>query len=261
MYDGPFYFVRILVGDALRIATYMLSQIPSKSVPKTPFEFRYGKKSNLKHFHVWGCKAEIRPYNPHTRKFDAKTISGYFISYCIGLRGSRFCYMHYFTRVVESDHAVYFEDELKSGSQTPHVISFGNEQEISLVIEKQNIIPLLTALVRPSQTVLQDDLVQLVIEFEEQEVTVREEPLRRSQKVHHQKISNDYMIYLQEYEFYANPINFSKVVTSFNSTKWMYAIEEELESMYKNKVWDLVELPTGCKLVRCKWVFKTKCIT
>ena len=58
--------------------------------------------------------------------------------------------------------------------------------------------------------------------------------------------------------FDANPINFLEVVTGFNSIKWMHAIEEELESMYKNNVWDLVELPTGYKPVRCKWVFKMK---
>jgi len=29
--------------------------------------------------------------------------------------------------------------------------------------------------------------------------------------------------------------------------------------MEHNGVWDLVELPKGCKRVGCKWVFQTKC--
>jgi len=29
--------------------------------------------------------------------------------------------------------------------------------------------------------------------------------------------------------------------------------------MGHNDVWDLVDLPLGCKPVGCKWVFKTKC--
>lgn len=29
--------------------------------------------------------------------------------------------------------------------------------------------------------------------------------------------------------------------------------------MDHNDVWDLVELPKGCKRVGCKWVYKTKC--
>jgi len=36
------------------------------------------------------------------------------------------------------------------------------------------------------------------------------------------------------------------------------AIHDELASMTHNDVWDLVDLPLGCKSVRCKWVFKTE---
>ena len=35
-------------------------------------------------------------------------------------------------------------------------------------------------------------------------------------------------------------------------------MEDELKSMNKNQVWDLVELPNDCKKVGSKWVFKTK---
>ncbi|RVW35626.1 Copia protein [Vitis vinifera] len=48
-----------LWGEALRTATYILNQVPSKSVPKTPYELWPGKIPSLHHFHVWGCKAEI----------------------------------------------------------------------------------------------------------------------------------------------------------------------------------------------------------
>ncbi|KAG8475529.1 hypothetical protein CXB51_032298 [Gossypium anomalum] len=33
---------------------------------------------------------------------------------------------------------------------------------------------------------------------------------------------------------------------------------KEIESLHKNKTWDLVKLPKGKKIVRCKWVFKKK---
>ena len=35
-------------------------------------------------------------------------------------------------------------------------------------------------------------------------------------------------------------------------------MEDELASMRKNNVWDLVELPASCKTLGCRWVFKTK---
>ncbi|GJU76569.1 putative RNA-directed DNA polymerase [Tanacetum coccineum] len=36
------------------------------------------------------------------------------------------------------------------------------------------------------------------------------------------------------------------------------AMEEEMNSMSRNNVWELAELPKGAKPVRCKWVYKTK---
>ena len=39
---------------------------------------------------------------------------------------------------------------------------------------------------------------------------------------------------------------------SVNNSKWLDAIREELKSMDHNGIWDLVELPEGCKRVCCK---------
>ena len=111
-----FTLPEFLWGDTLKTTTYVLNQVPSKSVPKTPYELIYGKKPNL--------------------KLDARIISGYFISYCIGSRGSKFYCLTHSMRVVKSNHVVYFEDELKSRSQTLRVISFGNEQEIPPMMER-----------------------------------------------------------------------------------------------------------------------------
>ena len=127
---------KFLWGDALRTTAYVLNQIPNKSIPKIPYEMIYEKTLSLKHFHVWEYRAEIKPYNLYTKKLDAKIINGYFIGYCIGLRDSRFYCLTHSIRVVKSDHVVYFEDEMKSGSQTLLVISFGNKQDIPLVIQK-----------------------------------------------------------------------------------------------------------------------------
>ena len=62
---------------ALRTAIYLLNRIPSKAVPKTPYELWTGRKPSLRHLHVWGCQAEVRIYNPHERKLDPRTISGF----------------------------------------------------------------------------------------------------------------------------------------------------------------------------------------
>jgi len=70
------------------------------------------------------------------------------------------------------------------------------------------------------------------------------------------------VIYLQESETNSSidndPVSFSEAINGDDSGKWLDAMKDELKSMAQNGVWDLVELPEGCKRVGCKWVFKTK---
>ena len=39
---------------------------------------------------------------------------------------------------------------------------------------------------------------------------------------------------------------------------WRMAMNSEIESIEKNKMWTLTELPTGTKKIGVKWVYKTK---
>jgi hypothetical protein len=38
-------------------------------------------------------------------------------------------------------------------------------------------------------------------------------------------------------------------------------MQEEYNSLLENQTWDLVPLPSGRKLVRCRWVYRTKSAT
>lgn len=63
----------LLWSEALKTAMYILSRVPSKAVPTTPYELWTGRKPSLRHLHVWGCPTEARIYNPMKRNW----IQGY----------------------------------------------------------------------------------------------------------------------------------------------------------------------------------------
>ena len=48
--DLPIFFW----GYVLKTAVYILNQIPSKSMPSTPYEIWRGKKPNFKYLKIWG---------------------------------------------------------------------------------------------------------------------------------------------------------------------------------------------------------------
>ena len=45
---------------------------------------------------------------------------------------------------------------------------------------------------------------------------------------------------------------------SIDSEKWQEAMNSEMDSMYSNKVWNLVDAPEGIVPIGCKWIFKKK---
>ena len=42
------------------------------------------------------------------------------------------------------------------------------------------------------------------------------------------------------------------------AAKWKEAMDSEIQSMYDNQVWNLVDQTPGGKTVACKWIFKKK---
>ena len=56
----------------------------------------------------------------------------------------------------------------------------------------------------------------------------------------------------QELESYQQPMSCD------DKEKWQKTIEDEIESLQKNKTWVLVEKPKNKKFVDCKWIQKKK---
>ncbi|RVW26509.1 Retrovirus-related Pol polyprotein from transposon TNT 1-94 [Vitis vinifera] len=224
--------------DCRKEESHIAGYVPSKSAPKTPYEIWSRKKPSLHHFHVWGCKAEVRPYNPQSKKLDPKTIGGFFVGYCIRSRGSRFYCPSHTTKIIESNRVVYFEDEVNVDPNfVPREIPFGEEHVV---------IPFLHLMFQMWMFLLSKSQPQI----------------KESMRVRRLVISNDYMIYLQKHEYdgydASNPITYQEAIHCPQFTSWKEAMDDEMNSMYMNGVWDLVDLSHGCKPVGCKWVFKTK---
>ena len=111
--------------------------------------------------------------------------------------------------------------------------------------------------------VVKDNLVDQAVN-EEQQVNVEqqvpqqdnEEILRRSTRIERLEIPSDYQVYLQEsgYNIGAenDPETFSQAMSSKESNIWYNAMKDEMDFMASNQVLELVELPNGLKVIRCR---------
>ena len=55
-----------------------------------------------------------------------------------------------------------------------------------------------------------------------------------------------------------DPQTYEVAIMSIDSGKWQEAMNSEIDSMYSNKVWNLVDAPEGIVPIGCKWIFKKK---
>ncbi|CAL8993086.1 unnamed protein product, partial [Prunus brigantina] len=202
---------------------------------------------------------------------DSKTLSCFFIGYPNRTKGYRFYCPNNSTRFMETQRAIFIEDEIES--DTEENFDFDEILENKEPAEKENMLRDITILpftvlndkqVSPNHD-LTTEVPQIALEdmqIDQQEPQPHNLELRRSQRTKRPALSNDFFVFLQESEHDINttedPLSYKQAIQSDNCDKWIEAMESELQSMRKNGVWKLVDLPQGCKPIGCKWVYKTK---
>jgi hypothetical protein len=102
--------------EALKTTIHILNRVPSKLVPKTPYDLWTGREPSLNQLCVWGCPVEAKVFNPNIGKLDSKTVSCHFIGYPDKSKGYRFYYPDRHTKFIETRHAFFLEDEMVTGS-------------------------------------------------------------------------------------------------------------------------------------------------
>ena len=84
--------------------------------------------------------------------------------------------------------------------------------------------------------------------------------IRRSGRIHREP--ERYGFVMTRYEIFVvdhdEPATYREVVSDLEFDKWFEAMNVEIQSMYDNQVWNLVDAPKNSRTVGCKWVFKKK---
>ena len=224
-------------GHALETAAYLLNLVPSKSVPKTPLELWTGDKPSLRHIRIWGCPAHV--LNKNATKLESRTEVKLFVGYPMGTKG----YLFYSPKdrdVTVSTNARFLEEDY----------IMNHKPMSSIVLEElvggTNNEPVVQV-EQPQQTV--------------QPVTNTAPVPRRSGRVVRQP---DRFMFLGESsdlvsgEHDDDPRTYEEAIQDKDASLWQKAMDSEMESMYSNQVWELVEPPKGVKPIGCKWVYKKK---
>ena len=227
-----------LWGYALETIVFLLNRIPSKSIEKTPYELWTGKHLGLSFLKIWGCEAYVK--RQVSDNLAPKSDKCLFVGYPKETKGCYF-YIPSENKVFVARNATFLEREFISKRVIGSKISLEEVQEPKVAT-------------KPSMEILQDS--QLVVES-----TSYAQGPRRSGRIHHKLerygflVTNDKTIELVDQN---EPTTYHEAMMSLDSKKWLQAMKSEMQSMYDNKVWNLVNPPEGAKVIGCKWVHKIK---
>ncbi|KAG8498488.1 hypothetical protein CXB51_005003 [Gossypium anomalum] len=214
-------------GHALETTIFTLNRVPSKSVQKMPYEMWTGKRPSMYFMKIWGRKAYVKRQT--STKREPKSERCIFVGYLKQTKG------YYFFNPTENKvfiarTGVFLKREFVSRK--------GSGRKIEL--EE----------IRESQDTTEPEIKQQQIpqEIEEQVTAVETQPPRRSLRECHAPERYGFLIATHGEILLIDqdePRTYQEAVASPNSEKWLEAMRSEMDSIYENQVWTLVDPPEG----------------
>lgn len=281
-------------AEAVSTAIYLCNRSPTKAVKgKTPYEAWNGRKPNLQHLRIFGTKAMVHVPKEQRKKWDPKCIKLTFLGYQKGVKGWRFIDPSN-DKIYVSRDVTFLEKENVNVSQNNNKVmtneinnvicpifqinsdvSNENIQRDNInnhdVSEEMNESP-----EHDNEFYDCDTNVQNVNSSEnnelrdgmrtESEVQDSTEPvLRRSTRVRKKperygdcttyytmKEGSQVRVVIDE------PQTADEALSSPYSDDWMRAMNEEHESLIRNKTYEIVDMIPGRKVLHTRWVYKLK---
>lgn len=215
-------------AEALATAVYLRNRSPTKAVADmTPYEAWTGEKPTVSHLRVFGCDAYAHIPKDERKKLDPKARKCILLGYGTETKGYRL-YDTKQTKVFYSRDVVF--NESVCGVETSEDNHEHSLMEFDCVNSEE---PVVTETAEPEAET-------------QRPVRARQPPDRYGE-----------WATVAESDL-CEPETVRDALTSPEKAKWKEAMQKEMESLYANEVWDLVELPKSKKAVGSKWVFKVK---
>lgn len=260
-----------LWGEAVRHATYLINRIATRTLNHmTPYESYKGRKPNVEHIRVFGCVGYAKVTTPHLRKLDDRSRALVHLGTEPGTKAYRLLEPSS-RKIIVSRDVIFNEDQ-----RWKWVEFEKNIRNRSREIDFGEVV------IHPGPKVLEDTEVKSEgeepreskreVEDEETEQETEHIALRRSSRVTNKpSYLDDYELLCEEDEMYEKlcEIESEHLMMLMNEEPWNYAeakefkvwrdaCEEEIKSIVKNKTWTLMDLPSNCKAIGLKWIFKVK---
>ncbi|KAJ3693375.1 hypothetical protein LUZ60_008855 [Juncus effusus] len=220
-------------AEAVQCAVYVQNRCPHAMLgEKTPQETWSGQKPTVSHFKVFGSVAYAHIPDQRRTKLDDKNKKFVFIGY--DEKTKVYKLIDPIERKVMVRRDVHVNEESTWDWNKNEII----HEKADLVEPEKGDSSVST--VAPNSPIPSDD-----------EDEPRQPRTRSLQELYDATDEVHLVCLLAD----AENISFEEAV---RDKRWQAAMDEEIEAIEKNRTWDLVELPEGCRSIGVKWVYKKK---
>lgn len=279
-------------GEAVMRANYLQNRMITSATNKTPYEFLYKKRPQVKDIEIFGSKCYVKIPNEKRRKLEQSSKEMIFLGNDINNSNIYRCYDKENNKIVisrdvtfenslESNHyetEFIFKNKNENGSESIHKkhVSFDPEPSPESHSQSQNNSEAFseTGGEQSTQNTESDSDHQSTTQNPDSESEHSSTPpiQRISTRINKGNPPNRYG-YDQNLQINSNsddiinmlllcsitePKNISDVENSEHKIEWTKAMKEEMDSLDKNETWVICELPKGRKAIGCKWLYKVK---
>ena len=207
----------------------MLNKVQSKSVEVTPYEIWTNKNPYLSYMKVWGCLTYV--HQTILDKLEAGSDKCLFVGYPKETRGYQF-YNTLEQMLFVSKHVVFLEKEFLLREDSGRKVEL-SEAQVALIDASHLIEP---------EAIIHDD--ELIVDSSKTQVFRRTSRIRSVLERYGFLISEQKDVLLIENN---EPTTYEESLNSSKSDQWIKAMKSEMDSMYTNQVWTLVDPPEGIK--------------
>jgi hypothetical protein len=236
---------KIFWAEVVDMACYIINRSPRVALDgKVDEEVWTGQEVDYSFMRIFGCPAYVHISGEDRSKLDPKSKKCIFLGFKKGVKGYKL-WDPVAQKVVINRDVVFNKKSMTTTFK----------EEKSQAAESSNNIGRSTVQVELDELESHSD-EELHSNDQEQDSTRLDRP-ERNKRPSVRYGFEDLVSYalLTSTE---DPSTFQEAIESFEKDKWMKAMVEEMESLSKNKTWELTELPKGKKSIGCKWVFKKK---
>ncbi|CAL1354730.1 unnamed protein product [Linum trigynum] len=243
-------------GEALLAAVYVWNRSPSVPLKyDTPEKVWTGKEVSYKYLWVFGCMAFVHIPKDERSKLDSKTRPCVFIGYGQDEFGYRFFYPIQ-KKLIRSRDAVFIENETIEDVVARKEVPSTDASQPSLGLVPQTPRP-----TEAGEKVQHDqpEIVEQDADEDGQPPVIEGSPVQMTRFGRVTRRSTRY----PETEYVSltdggEPESFTEAMIDEHKQRWIQAMQDEMDSLYENKTFELVKLSKGKRALKNKWVFKIK---